>query len=192
MGFSHRTFTREFKETAVGWLKVASVAEVARACDVSPTIVHRWRRELGSYTSTPISKRQKYTREFKMDAIRRVDAGTPVTAVAESCGVNNNMLQRWRKEVRNFGSNAFAGYGRRRHRVQGMVAIKFFVSREELDRLEAAAGARGRAEFLRDSAMSADERPLAKIGRKLEELEEGVKLLVQMLPASSRMETAAN
>jgi transposase-like protein len=44
---SRRKFTREFKEAAVRRLKLgASIAEVARACEVNPNILHRWRREL--------------------------------------------------------------------------------------------------------------------------------------------------
>jgi transposase-like protein len=44
---SRRQFTREFKEAAVRRLELgASAAEVARACEVNPNILHRWRREL--------------------------------------------------------------------------------------------------------------------------------------------------
>jgi transposase len=46
MGFSRRKFTKEFKLAAVRRLETgASVAEVARACEVSPNVLHRWRRE---------------------------------------------------------------------------------------------------------------------------------------------------
>ncbi len=44
MGLSRRKFTREFKEAAIRRLDLgASVAEVARACEVSPNLLHRWR-----------------------------------------------------------------------------------------------------------------------------------------------------
>ena len=44
---SRRKFTREFKEAAVRRLELgASIAEVARACEVNPNVLHRWRREL--------------------------------------------------------------------------------------------------------------------------------------------------
>ncbi len=44
---SRRNFTKEFKEAAMRRLELgASVAEVARACEVSPNVLHRWRREL--------------------------------------------------------------------------------------------------------------------------------------------------
>ena len=46
MGLNRRKFTREFKEAAVRRLELgASVAEVARACEVNPNVLHRWRRE---------------------------------------------------------------------------------------------------------------------------------------------------
>jgi transposase-like protein len=39
-------FTREFKLVALQRLEsVASVAEVARAFEVNPNVLHRWRRE---------------------------------------------------------------------------------------------------------------------------------------------------
>jgi len=50
MGLNRRKFTREFKEAAVRRLELgASVAEVSRACEVNPNILHRWRRELREF-----------------------------------------------------------------------------------------------------------------------------------------------
>jgi len=46
MGLSRRQFTREFKLAALQRLGTgASVAEVARAFEVNPNVLHRWRRE---------------------------------------------------------------------------------------------------------------------------------------------------
>lgn len=46
MGLSRRQFTREFKLAALQRLETgASVAEVARAFEVNPNVLHRWRRE---------------------------------------------------------------------------------------------------------------------------------------------------
>jgi transposase-like protein len=39
MGLSRRQFTKEFKLAAV------PIAEVARALEVNPNVLHRWRRE---------------------------------------------------------------------------------------------------------------------------------------------------
>ena len=46
MGLSRRTFTREMKLAAVQRLETGStIAEVARAFEVDPNVLHRWRRE---------------------------------------------------------------------------------------------------------------------------------------------------
>ena len=46
MSLSRRQFTREFKLAALQRLEMgASVAEVARAFEVNPNVLHRWRRE---------------------------------------------------------------------------------------------------------------------------------------------------
>ena len=47
MSMSRRQFTKEFKQAAVRRLELgASLAEVARACEVNPNVLHRWKREL--------------------------------------------------------------------------------------------------------------------------------------------------
>jgi transposase len=47
MSVSRRSFTKEFKEAAVRRLELgASLAEVARACEVNPNVLHRWKREV--------------------------------------------------------------------------------------------------------------------------------------------------
>jgi transposase len=47
MGLSRRQFTREFKLAALQRLELgASVAEVARAFEVNPSLLHRWRQDL--------------------------------------------------------------------------------------------------------------------------------------------------
>jgi len=46
MGLSRRQFTKEFKLAALQRLETgASLAEVARAFEVNPNVLHRWRRE---------------------------------------------------------------------------------------------------------------------------------------------------
>jgi transposase-like protein len=52
MSLSRRRFSKEFKEAGVRRLELgASVAEVARACEVNPNVLHRWRRELREYAA---------------------------------------------------------------------------------------------------------------------------------------------
>jgi len=46
MGISRRLFTKEFKLAAVRRLEQGvSIAEAARALEVNPNVLHRWRRE---------------------------------------------------------------------------------------------------------------------------------------------------
>src|SRR2546425_2309566 len=46
MGLARRQFTREFKLTAVRRLEEGvALGEVARALEVNPNVLHRWRRE---------------------------------------------------------------------------------------------------------------------------------------------------
>src|SRR3954470_9751801 len=46
MGLSRRKFTRELKLAAIQRLEAeASIAEVARAFEVNPNLLHRWRKE---------------------------------------------------------------------------------------------------------------------------------------------------
>jgi transposase-like protein len=50
MGAGRRKFTKQFKEEAVRRLGLGvSLAEVARACEVNPNVLHRWRRELQDF-----------------------------------------------------------------------------------------------------------------------------------------------
>ena len=47
---TRRKFSREFKEEAVRRLGLGvSIAEVAKACEVNPNVLHRWRREIQEY-----------------------------------------------------------------------------------------------------------------------------------------------
>jgi transposase-like protein len=53
---SRRKFSKEFKEAAVRRLELgASVAEVARAVEVIPNVLHRWRQELRDHQTGAFS-----------------------------------------------------------------------------------------------------------------------------------------
>ena len=58
--------------------------------------------------------RRKFTKELKVAAIQRLDAGASVAEVARAFEVNPNLLHRWRKEFRQGPGNAFPGLGKRR------------------------------------------------------------------------------
>lgn len=58
--------------------------------------------------------RRTFTREMKMAAVQRLEAGASIAEVARAFEVNTNILHRWRREFREGPGNAFPGLGRRR------------------------------------------------------------------------------
>ena len=55
--------------------------------------------------------RRKFTKEFKLAAVRRLEMGASVAEVARACEVNANVLHRWRREFRDGVDRAFPGLG---------------------------------------------------------------------------------
>ncbi len=58
--------------------------------------------------------RRRFTREFKLAAIQRLEQGISIAEVARALEVNPNVLHRWRREFRQGPGNAFSGHGQRR------------------------------------------------------------------------------
>ena len=58
--------------------------------------------------------RRKFTKEFKLAAVRRLEQGVSVGEVARAMEVNPNVLHRWRREFRQAPCNSFPGNGKRR------------------------------------------------------------------------------
>ena len=58
--------------------------------------------------------RRKLTKEFKEDAVRRVEEGTPLKQVARTCGVAPPVVRAWRAEMRALGPAAFLRNDKRR------------------------------------------------------------------------------
>jgi len=59
--------------------------------------------------------RGRFTREFKVAAARRLQAGFPVGRVPRELEVHPNQLHSWRRELAERPNSAFSGEGRRRH-----------------------------------------------------------------------------
>jgi transposase len=58
--------------------------------------------------------RRTFTREFKLAAVRRLEAGVSLAEVSRGLEVNPNVLDRWRREFRQAPGNAFPGHGQPR------------------------------------------------------------------------------
>jgi transposase len=64
MGLSGRQFTKEFKVVAVRRLEQGvSIGEAARALEVNPNVLHRWRREFrqGTGNAFPGNGKQRWS-----------------------------------------------------------------------------------------------------------------------------------
>ena len=72
MGAGRRKFTKEFKEAAVRRLGLGvSLTEVARACEVNPNVLHRWRRELQDYGAKAFAGNGHRTDESQIAELER-------------------------------------------------------------------------------------------------------------------------
>jgi transposase len=58
--------------------------------------------------------RRKFTKEFKIAALRQSDAGASIAAVARSCEINPSLLHRWRRDFQQSPEQAFPGLGKKR------------------------------------------------------------------------------
>lgn len=77
--------------------------------------------------------RRKFTKEFKEEAVRRLELGACLAEVARACEVNPNVLHRWRRELRDYGARAFAGNGQRRAEESRMAELERKVGRQALE-----------------------------------------------------------
>jgi len=63
------------------------------------------------------SVRRTYTREFKVEAAKlSYNSDKPVEEIAESLGVSQSSLNRWRREYREDPDQAFPGQGQQKER----------------------------------------------------------------------------
>ena len=80
-------------------------------------------------------KRKRFTREFKLEALRLLEQGDkPGAVLARELGVRRNQLYKWRREVQLRGEQgAFKGPGRNaaKESVSELTALKKKVARLE-------------------------------------------------------------
>jgi transposase len=79
MGLSRRQFTKEFKLAAVRRLEQGvSLGEVARALEVNPNVLHRWRREFrrGPGNAFPGNGKQRWSEGRIAELERKVGQQT--------------------------------------------------------------------------------------------------------------------
>jgi transposase len=80
-------------------------------------------------------KRQNYTAEFKLQAVRMLtDQGLSVAEVSLQLGVPQNCLRLWRKTFQEHGDAAFPGHGKLSKADQEIARLRTELRRVEAER----------------------------------------------------------
>jgi transposase len=80
-----------------------------------------------------MTRRKRYSAEFKREAIRRAnEEGVTDVLVAEELGVNARQLRRWREVIRQDGDKAFPGEGNAKD--QELMLLKRKLAKVEQER----------------------------------------------------------
>jgi len=88
MGLSRRTYTKEFKLAAVQRLEQGvSLGEVARALEVNPNVLHRWRREFrqGPGNAFPGNGKQRWSEGRIAELERKIGQQALEIAFLKGC-----------------------------------------------------------------------------------------------------------
>lgn len=81
------------------------------------------------------TKRKRYTKEFKQDAVTLVAREQyTIAEAARRLGVNENMLGRWKREFVEQGAVAFPGQGRQTPEQEEITSLRRDVKRLEMER----------------------------------------------------------
>jgi transposase len=82
-----------------------------------------------------MTRRKKYSKEFKLDAVSLIaDQGYTRAEAARSLGLNANMLCRWAKEFESKDSQAFRGNGKLTPEQEEVRKLKAQVKRLEMEK----------------------------------------------------------
>ena len=90
--------------------------------------------------------RRQFSKEFKLQVIRELEAGKSLVQASREHQVHPNMLRKWQQQVESYGEQAFAGNGHRYtqeakvaelERLIGQLTIENAFLKKVLARLEA-------------------------------------------------------
>ena len=77
--------------------------------------------------------RRKFTREFMVAAVRRLQAGFPVGRVARELEVNPNQLHTWRRQFEERPNTAFSGEGKRRREESPVAELERKIGQQAME-----------------------------------------------------------
>jgi transposase-like protein len=77
--------------------------------------------------------RRKFSKEVKLTAVRRVEAGEAVARLARELEINPSELYRWCRESQEFGAQAFAGKGHARGEPDRVAELERKIGQQALE-----------------------------------------------------------
>ena len=77
--------------------------------------------------------RRRFTQEFKLSAVERLEQGASAAEVSRAFEINPNLLHRWRREFRQGPGNAFPGEGKRRWEETQTAQLERKVGRQAME-----------------------------------------------------------
>ena len=77
--------------------------------------------------------RRRFTQEFKLSAVERLEQGASAAEVSRVFEINPNLLHRWRRELRQGPGNAFPGEGKRRWEQTRTAELERTVGRQTME-----------------------------------------------------------
>jgi len=77
--------------------------------------------------------RRKFSKEFKVAAIRRLQSGQTAAEVARALEVHPTELYRWRREVDEHGERAFQGVGMKRAEESRVAELERKIGQQTLE-----------------------------------------------------------
>jgi len=79
------------------------------------------------------ASRRRFSPEFKVAALSRLDAGLSVAEVARFCRIDPNLLHRWRRDFRKSREDAFPGQGQRKGDQNRIAELEAQLRRQALE-----------------------------------------------------------
>jgi transposase len=122
------------------WQRLSDELEaVKEEMDLPRIRGHRVKQYCRGVGKTMGDARKKYTKEFKLDAIRLLESGTkPGHEIERDLGIGSGQIYRWRKQFSEDGARAFPGNGKSRDEELAALRKEVKELREERDILRKA------------------------------------------------------
>lgn len=93
----HR-YPEDFRNAALARLGNETVHAIAKDLDISGTLISRWKRDKENPRPRPIGKIRRFEDDFKVAAVKRVQAGESQETVAKDLHIGSSVMSSWMKK----------------------------------------------------------------------------------------------